>query len=58
MLLTYQIVDVFTRTRFGGNPLAVVLGSDNLTTDQMQAVAPEFNSSETSFVLQAYSARS
>lgn len=52
MLLTYQIVDVFTRTRFGGNPLAVVLGSDNLTTDQMQAVAPEFNSSETSFVLQ------
>ncbi|MER9020619.1 PhzF family phenazine biosynthesis protein [Mesorhizobium sp. M0195] len=29
-----------------------MLGSDNLTTDQMQAVAPEFNSSETSFVLQ------
>ena len=51
MLLRYHTVDVFTRTRFGGNPLAVVLGADGLTTEQMQAIAREFNYSETSFVL-------
>jgi trans-2,3-dihydro-3-hydroxyanthranilate isomerase len=50
MQLTYHTVDVFTRTRFGGNPLAVVLDADALTTDEMQAVAREFNYSETSFV--------
>lgn len=51
MSLRYQTVDVFTRTRFGGNPLAVVLDADDLTTVQMQAIAREFNYSETSFVL-------
>lgn len=51
MILRYQTVDVFTQTRFGGNPLAVVLGADGLTTEQMQAIAREFNYSETSFVL-------
>jgi trans-2,3-dihydro-3-hydroxyanthranilate isomerase len=51
MILRYQTVDVFTQTRFGGNPLAVVLGADGLTTAQMQAIAREFNYSETSFVL-------
>jgi trans-2,3-dihydro-3-hydroxyanthranilate isomerase len=43
MILRYQTVDVFTQTRFGGNPLAVVLGADGLTTAQMQAIAREFN---------------
>jgi trans-2,3-dihydro-3-hydroxyanthranilate isomerase len=51
MLLRYHTVDVFTRTRFGGNPLAVVLGADGLTAEQMQAIVREFNYSETSFVL-------
>lgn len=51
MRLRYHTVDVFTQTRFGGNPLAVVLGADALTTEQMQAIAREFNYSETSFVL-------
>lgn len=50
MRLTYHTVDVFTRTRFGGNPLAVVLDADALTTEQMQAIAREFNYSETSFI--------
>lgn len=49
MRLRYQTVDVFTR--FGGNPLAVVLEADGLSTAQMQVVAREFNYSETSFVL-------
>src|SRR5437764_1179817 len=39
-----------TSTRFGGNPLAVVMGADGLSTAQMQAVAREFNLSETIFV--------
>lgn len=51
MLLRYHTVDVFTQTRFGGNPLAVVLGADDLSTEQMQVIAREFNYSESSFVL-------
>ncbi|PKP81730.1 MAG: PhzF family phenazine biosynthesis protein [Alphaproteobacteria bacterium HGW-Alphaproteobacteria-18] len=43
--------DVFTDTRFGGNPLAVVIGGDTLGSVTMQAVAAEFNLSETTFVL-------
>ena len=50
MQFKYQVVDVFTKTRFGGNPLAVVLDADELTGLQMQVIAKEFNFSETSFV--------
>ncbi|MGB8811861.1 MAG: PhzF family phenazine biosynthesis protein [Paracoccaceae bacterium] len=49
-MLTFHTLDVFTTTAFCGNPLAVVLGADNLTTAQMQAIAREFNLSETIFV--------
>ncbi len=45
--------DVFTDTRFGGNPLAVVLDAEGLSGAQMQQVAREFNYSETTFVLPA-----
>ncbi|HEU0154584.1 MAG TPA: PhzF family phenazine biosynthesis protein [Stellaceae bacterium] len=52
MRLDFVTVDVFTERRFGGNPLAVVLGgAEQLTTPQMQAIASEFNLSETTFVL-------
>jgi len=44
-------VDVFTQTRFGGNPLAVVTGADTLDGATMQALAAEFNLSETTFLL-------
>jgi trans-2,3-dihydro-3-hydroxyanthranilate isomerase len=47
----YITVDVFTDRAFGGNPLAVVLDAQGLTTAQMQAIAIEFNYSETTFVL-------
>jgi trans-2,3-dihydro-3-hydroxyanthranilate isomerase len=47
----YITVDVFTDRAFGGNPLAVVLDAGGLSTAQMQAVASEFNYSETTFVL-------
>lgn len=47
----YVTVDVFTESAFGGNPLAVVLDAEDLSTEQMQAIAREFNYSETTFVL-------
>jgi len=47
----YITVDVFTNQAFGGNPLAVVLDAGGLSTAQMQAIATEFNYSETTFVL-------
>src|SRR5580658_766399 len=47
----YITVDVFTDRAFGGNPLAVVLDAGSLSTAQMQAIAREFNYSETTFVL-------
>ena len=46
----YFTVDVFTGRAFGGNPLAVVLDAEGLSTAQMQAIAAEFNYSETTFV--------
>jgi trans-2,3-dihydro-3-hydroxyanthranilate isomerase len=49
--VAYEIVDVFTDRPFAGNPLAVVFGADGLAGDQMQALAREFNLSETVFVL-------
>jgi trans-2,3-dihydro-3-hydroxyanthranilate isomerase len=47
----YVTLDVFTDTRFGGNPLAVVLDAEGLDGTAMQAIAREFNYSETTFVL-------
>jgi trans-2,3-dihydro-3-hydroxyanthranilate isomerase len=47
----YVTLDVFTTTRFGGNPLAVVLDGRGLDDATMLAIAREFNYSETTFVL-------
>jgi len=47
----FVTVDVFTSVPFGGNPLAVLPQAEGLTGEQMQAVAREFNLSETAFVL-------
>ena len=44
-------LDVFTETALAGNPLAVVLDAEGLESDRMQAIAREFNLSETVFVL-------
>src|ERR1700753_4361814 len=51
MKLNFVTVDVFTDRQFGGNPLAVVTNAEGLTTERMQAIAAEFNLSETTFVL-------
>jgi trans-2,3-dihydro-3-hydroxyanthranilate isomerase len=46
----YYTLDVFTTTRFQGNPLAVITDGDGLSNDQMLAIAREMNLSETVFV--------
>jgi len=48
--LDYFIVDVFTSSALAGNPLAVVMNTCGLTTGRMQAIAREFNLSETTFI--------
>jgi trans-2,3-dihydro-3-hydroxyanthranilate isomerase len=47
----YLLYDVFTNTRLAGNPLAIVLDAEGLDTQAMQAIAREFNLSESVFVL-------
>lgn len=47
----FHTLDVFTATRYAGNPLAVVLQADDLTAAQMQVIAAEFGLSETIFVM-------
>lgn len=50
--LSFVTLDVFTRTKYRGNPLAVVRippGQD-VSTQSMQTIAREFNLSETIFL--------
>ena len=46
----FYTLDVFTTTRFQGNPLAVITDGDGLSDDAMLAIAREMNLSETVFV--------
>lgn len=61
MQFDFHILDVFTDQRYSGNPLAIVLDAEGLNSATMQAIAREFNLSETVFVLppenQMHSAR-
>jgi trans-2,3-dihydro-3-hydroxyanthranilate isomerase len=47
----YTTADVFTDRLFQGNPVAVVLDAEGLSTAEMQAIAREFNYVESTFVL-------
>ena len=49
--VAYSIVDVFTDTRFRGNPLAVIHDGQTLSSEEMQSITREFGFSETSFIL-------
>ena len=53
MRLTYRLLNVFARAGdpFSGNPLCVVEGAQDLTDDQMQGLARQFNLSETTFLV-------
>ncbi|MBP1183707.1 PhzF family phenazine biosynthesis protein [Methylobacterium sp. PvR107] len=57
MARRFLTLDVFTEQRLAGNPLAVVLESEGLDDAAMQAIAREFNLSETVFVLPPTEAR-
>lgn len=51
--LSYTLVDVFTRRRFGGNPLAVFADAHGYDETLLQPIARELNLSETTFVQRA-----
>src|SRR6266702_955306 len=48
--LAFRQVDVFTAVPFKGNPVAVVLDGDAVSSDRMQSIAAWTNLSETTFV--------
>lgn len=48
---TFTIVDVFTERPLTGNQLAVIMNAEVLDDGQLQAIAREFNYSETTFIL-------
>ncbi|WP_028552982.1 PhzF family phenazine biosynthesis protein [Paenibacillus sp. UNC451MF] len=48
--VSFQQVDVFSEIPFKGNPVAVVLDGNELSTAEMQAIANWTNLSETTFV--------
>ena len=50
-LYKFHTLDVFSDTKFGGNPLAVFTDGTGLSSTEMQAIAAEINYSETCFVL-------
>ena len=47
----FHLVDVFGADAYGGNPLAVILDADELTSGQMLAITRWLNLSESTFVL-------
>ncbi|MBL1436588.1 MAG: PhzF family phenazine biosynthesis protein [Rhodobacteraceae bacterium] len=49
-MLKYHVLDVFTKSPFTGNPLAIVLDADELNDHQMQTITRQFSLSETIFV--------
>ena len=51
MTREFRQVDVFTDTPYLGNPVAVVLGADDLGDEEMRSFANWTNLSETTFVL-------
>jgi PhzF family phenazine biosynthesis protein len=51
MLRPFQQVDVFSETPYAGNPVAVVLDADGVSTGDMKQVSRWTNLSETTFLL-------
>lgn len=49
----FYMVDVFAEQPYSGNPLAVIVSTEPLSSETMQLVAAEMNFSETTFVTSA-----
>jgi trans-2,3-dihydro-3-hydroxyanthranilate isomerase len=47
----YRLLNVFAESTFGGNPLCVFADASGLSDIEMQAIALQFNLSETTFLL-------
>jgi trans-2,3-dihydro-3-hydroxyanthranilate isomerase len=47
---SFAVYDVFSNRKLAGNPLAVVFDAEGLDDEEMQAIAGEFNLSETTFI--------
>ncbi|HEX4859266.1 MAG TPA: PhzF family phenazine biosynthesis protein, partial [Usitatibacteraceae bacterium] len=52
----FRLVNVFAESTFGGNPLCVFESGSGLSDAEMQALALQFNLSETTFLLPSQSA--
>lgn len=52
----FQLVNVFAESHFGGNPLAVFPHAEGLSDEEMQAIAKQFNLSETVFAFPSQTA--
>lgn len=52
-MMKFKLVDAFTDQPLGGNPCAVVLDADRLTSEQMLSIAKEMNQSETAFLMKS-----
>lgn len=52
----YRLLNVFAESTFGGNPLCVFEDGSGLSDAEMQALALQFNLSETTFILPSTSA--
>lgn len=57
MSVSVSMVDVFGADAFSGNPLAVVIGAADLSTEDMLSITRWFNLSETTFLLPAQDPR-
>jgi trans-2,3-dihydro-3-hydroxyanthranilate isomerase len=50
MNISFYIVDVFAEKKYAGNQLAVFLGANNLSGEEMQKIACEINFAESTFI--------
>ena len=50
MNIPFYIVDVFAEKKYAGNQLAVFLGADALSAEEMQTIAREINFAESTFI--------
>ncbi len=48
---TFYITDVFGLSKYTGNQLATIIVEEEISQDEMQKIAKEFNFSETTFIL-------
>jgi trans-2,3-dihydro-3-hydroxyanthranilate isomerase len=51
--IPFRLVDAFTDRPLNGNPCAIMLNAESLSSEEMLAIAKEMNQSETAFVMKS-----